>query len=165
MAGGSWCVGRLLLGLSAFATAENAARVIRASAANVPTNISSIHTYAAPPKGFDPLAATDIERATYGFPARSDKQANPDQYALWERAMNVAKIRWSGELKPPIDEHTGRSGPTRRFCHSRETMHSTHACLHRLLAPPRSNKRNSCPKVSSFTRPPFPILPVGVMRY
>lgn len=70
------------------------------SAANVPTNIVGIHTYAEPPKGFSPVAATDVELATYGFPQRPDKQADPDHYALWERAMKAAKIRWNGELKP-----------------------------------------------------------------
>jgi len=70
------------------------------SAANVPTNIAGIHTYAEPPKGFSPLAATDVELATYGFPQRPDQQADPDHYALWERAMKAAKIRWNGQIKP-----------------------------------------------------------------
>ena len=70
------------------------------SAANVPTNIAGIHTYAEPPKGFNPVAATAEELATYGFPPRPDKQADPDHYALWERAMLAAKIRVTGELKP-----------------------------------------------------------------
>ncbi|MFZ1918930.1 MAG: G1 family glutamic endopeptidase, partial [Terriglobales bacterium] len=37
--------------------------------------------------------------ATYGFPPRPDKQAHPDLYAHWERAMKVARIHWNGELK------------------------------------------------------------------
>jgi len=92
--------GSLLLSVSTFAKAESdAAAAIYASAANVPTNIPGIHTYAEPPKDFDPVAATDEELATYGFPTRPDKQANPDHYALWERAMRAARIRWNGELK------------------------------------------------------------------
>ena len=70
------------------------------SAANVPTNIAGVHTYATPREGFNPLTATDVELATYGFPPRPDKQADADHYALWERAMAAAKIRWNGELKP-----------------------------------------------------------------
>ncbi|MFZ1916104.1 MAG: G1 family glutamic endopeptidase, partial [Terriglobales bacterium] len=90
----------ILLSFTAFATAESdAVRAIRASAATVPTNIAGIHTYAEPPKGFNPVAASDVELATYGFPPRPDKQANPDRYELWERAMKAAKIRWNGELK------------------------------------------------------------------
>jgi hypothetical protein len=93
--------GSLLLSLSTLVAAESdAARAIRASAANVPTNIPGILTYAEPPKGFNPLTATDVELATYGFPPRPDKQADPDDYAVWERAMKRAKIRWTGDLKP-----------------------------------------------------------------
>jgi uncharacterized protein YceK len=96
-----------LLSLSTLATAESdAALGIRASAATVPTNIPGIHTYAEPPKGFNPVTATDEELATYGFPPRPDKQAEPGHYAMWERAMKAAKIRWNGELKPlPGREH------------------------------------------------------------
>ena len=93
-------MGMLLLGGITVAAAEdNAVRAIRASAATVPTNIPGIHTYAEPPKGFNPVTATDEDLATYGFPARPDKQAKPDQYAQWEQAMKAAKIRWNGELK------------------------------------------------------------------
>jgi hypothetical protein len=94
-------MGGLLLTLSTSATAESdAARAIRASAATVPTNIPGIRTYAEPPNGFNPVMASDEELATYGFPPRPDKQAHPEQYAEWERAMKRAKIRWNGELKP-----------------------------------------------------------------
>jgi len=87
--------------LPAFAADESdAVRAIYLSAATVPTNLANIHTYAEPPKGFNPVTATDIELATYGFPQRPDKQADPDHYATWERAMLAAKIRWNGELKP-----------------------------------------------------------------
>jgi hypothetical protein len=51
----------LLLSLSTVASAESdAARAIRAYAATVPTNIPGIHTYAEPPKSFNPVNATDI---------------------------------------------------------------------------------------------------------
>jgi hypothetical protein len=66
----------------------------------VPTNIPGVHTYAEPPKAFNPVTATDVDLATYGFPSRPDKQADPDDYAVWERAMKRARIRWNGELKP-----------------------------------------------------------------
>jgi hypothetical protein len=96
----------LLLTLSTLATAESgAARALRASAATVPTNIPGIHTYPDPPKGFTPVTATDEDLATYGFPPRPDKQVHPDQYAQWERAMRMAKIRWNGELRPVPGGH------------------------------------------------------------
>ena len=90
----------VLLSLTTVAMAQSdTVRALYISAANVPTNITSIHTYAEAPKGFNPVAASDEELATYGFPLRPDKQADPKHYALWERAMVAAKIRWNGELK------------------------------------------------------------------
>jgi hypothetical protein len=94
-------MGSLGLSLSSLATAESdAAQAIRASGANVPTNIPGVYTYAEPPKEFNPVTAADVELATYGFPPRPDKQANPDGYAVWERVVKAAKIHWNGELKP-----------------------------------------------------------------
>jgi hypothetical protein len=93
-------LGSLLLSLTALASAESeAARSIRVSAASVPTNITGIHTYAEPPKGFDPLVASDEDLATYGFPPRPDQQVEPEHYATWAKAMRAAKIRWHGDLK------------------------------------------------------------------
>jgi len=93
--------GCLLLGFTTLARAQSdAVSTLYASAANVPTNIPGIRTYAAPPKGFNPVTASDVELATYGFPPRPDKQSDPDGYAQWERAMRAAKVRWNGELKP-----------------------------------------------------------------
>jgi hypothetical protein len=96
-------MGSLLLSLRTLAMAQSdAVRALYLSAANVPTNIASIHTYPEPPNGFNPVTASDVELATYGFPQRPDKQADPDHYALWEKAMTRSKIRWHGELKPAL---------------------------------------------------------------
>jgi len=105
-------MGSLLLSFSTLALAESdAVRTIYLSAANVPTNLANIHTYADPPKGFNPVTATDIELATYGFPQRPDKQADPGHYAMWERAMTAAKIRWHGDLKPATSSGRGMMIP------------------------------------------------------
>jgi len=97
-----------LLGLTTRAAAESpSASALYSSAANVPTNVSGVFTYAEPPADFNPVTATDEELATYGFPPRPDKQADPDHYAVWERAMKAAKIRWNGELKPLPDAGQG----------------------------------------------------------
>ncbi len=93
-------VATLLIGVSTLAAAESdAARAIRASAATIATNIPGIRSYAEPPKGFNPVTATDEELATYGFPPRPDKLAHANEYAQWERAMKLAKIHRHGELK------------------------------------------------------------------
>jgi Peptidase A4 family len=93
-------MGIVLLSICPLANAQSdALRQIYISAANVPTNIPGVHTYAEPPKGFNPVTATDTELATYGFPPRPDQQAQPDEYAGWEQAMKRSKIRWTGALK------------------------------------------------------------------
>jgi Peptidase A4 family len=91
----------LVLSFTTLATAQNdATRNLYVSAANVPTNIAGVNTFATPPEGFNALVATDEELATYGLPLRPDKQLDAQHYASWERAMAAAKIRWNGELKP-----------------------------------------------------------------
>jgi hypothetical protein len=98
---GVLAVAMSLLSLSTVAAAEtDSAQAIRASAAAVPTNIPGIYTYAEPPEGFNPVTATNVELATYGFPPRPDQETDPDRYAAWQRAMTLAKIRWNGELIP-----------------------------------------------------------------
>lgn len=93
-------MGGLLVSISTLARAEgNKASAIYAAGGNVPTSIAGVRAYVEPPKGFNPLTASDVELATYGFPPRPDKQADPDRYGWWERAMGLAKTRWNGELE------------------------------------------------------------------
>lgn len=98
----------LALGFAAAAAAQSdAARAIYASAANVQTNIAGVHTFAAASAGFDPRSASDEALATYGFPPRPDKTADPDGYARWAAAMALAKHQWNGELKPHPEIRVG----------------------------------------------------------
>ncbi len=76
---------------------EALAAVYEASA-SVPTNIHGVSTFNAPPSGFNPLTASDMELATYGFPPRPSAQSDPERYAQWSRAMKAAKVRWNGKL-------------------------------------------------------------------
>jgi hypothetical protein len=93
----------LVLSFNAPALAEsNTVRATYLSAATVPTNIVGINTYPEPPKGFNPLTVSDVELASYGFPQRPNKQADPDHYALWERAMLAARIRSTDKLRPAL---------------------------------------------------------------
>jgi Peptidase A4 family len=91
----------LLVSISTLARAQgDKARAIYAAGGNVPTSIVGIRAYVEPPKVFNPRTASDVELAAYGFPPRPDKQADPDRYGWWERAMGLAKTRWNGELEP-----------------------------------------------------------------
>jgi len=64
------------------------------------TNIAGVHTFEAPPYGFNALSAGDEELAVYGFPPRPSPQADPAGFAHWAKAMTASRTRWSGELKP-----------------------------------------------------------------
>jgi hypothetical protein len=88
--------------LSTFVVAQSdAVRAIYDRSAIVPTNIPGIHTFPAPPAGYNPVTASDTENATYGFPPRPDKQTDAASYAKWARAMSTAgsATRWYGQLK------------------------------------------------------------------
>jgi Peptidase A4 family len=81
----------LLFATVALATAQDAATVreIFAAAPKNATSVEGVSIFAAPPKGFNPLAASGEELARYGLPQRPDQQAEPQRYARWERAMTA----------------------------------------------------------------------------
>jgi hypothetical protein len=81
------------------AAQDNAVRGAYDASATVPTNVPGIRTFNAPPPGFNPLAASDEELATYGFPPRPDRQVDAEHYAKWAKAIASAKNRWNGELE------------------------------------------------------------------
>lgn len=64
------------------------------------SDADAIRAFPAPPAGFEPLQASDLDLARYGFPPRPDQKADPDHYAMWQRVMAAAKIHWNGEPKP-----------------------------------------------------------------
>jgi hypothetical protein len=76
---------------------------IFASASKDATNIPGVTLFAAPPKGFNPLNATNRELLSYGLPQRPDKAVDAKGYDRWERMMLAAKNRANAsklELKP-----------------------------------------------------------------
>jgi hypothetical protein len=64
---------------------------IFAGASRVSTSVKGVTVFAAPPKGFDPLTATNRELLSYGLPQRPDKTADAKGYESWERAMLALK--------------------------------------------------------------------------
>jgi Peptidase A4 family len=66
---------------------------IFASAPRVPTSVKGVTVFAAPPKGFNPLTATNRELLTYGLPQRPDQIANAKAYQHWEKAMLALQTR------------------------------------------------------------------------
>jgi len=103
-----------VLSLGAYQKASAQSDAVRAmyqSSASIPTNISGVHTFPAPPAEFTPLTASDAELAAYGFPPRPDQKARPDDYAKWTKAMTLARNRWNGQLKPRPEFSTGLMRP------------------------------------------------------
>ncbi len=97
----------LMVSFSIFAMAqrENAAAIF-ATAPRVQTSVKGVTTFAAPPKGFNPLTATNVELLTHGLPQRPDKAANPKAYQQWERGMLALKIRPTDVKPMPYSSHT-----------------------------------------------------------
>ena len=69
------------------------ARAQQAGENGIPTNLPGVTSAPAPPSGFSPLAASDSELATDGFPPRPDRKVSPGAYAAWAKAMQAAKER------------------------------------------------------------------------
>jgi hypothetical protein len=57
------------------------------------TNVPGTTAIAAPPKGFDPIAASEADLDYYGFPPRPDETAAPKAFASWKSAMIASKTR------------------------------------------------------------------------
>lgn len=88
-----------------------AKRELSLNYANLETNLPAIRTYAEAPKSFDAANASDEDLARFGFPARPDPQAEPEHYAMWTRAMQAARIRWRGQIRPVPAEKTSSDSP------------------------------------------------------
>ena len=93
-------VALLAVSFTTLATAQSRGDVqaIFDSAAKEVTNIDGVRIFAAPPKGFDPLKASNQELAAYGLPQRPDKATEAKAYELWERGMLAAKHRAAPKL-------------------------------------------------------------------
>ena len=93
------CIGLAVLLLCSFPqvtaaqTDREALAAIYRSSATVPTAISGIRTFPAPPEGFDALAASDTDLARYGYPPHPDAQSEPAGYAVWARNVKAFNHR------------------------------------------------------------------------
>jgi hypothetical protein len=65
--------------------------------------------YLAPPKGFDPVTASDVDLEAYGLPPRPDPSA-PREYETWMRMMSKPHIRLASPL---LRQTTIEHGPAR----------------------------------------------------
>jgi hypothetical protein len=88
------------------------------ASATIETGTPGIRTFALPPRGFDPLAASDEQLAHFGFPPRPDAKTAPDANARWVRAMSAAKNRVTRPMvssavrrMPPVSNLPMRTRP------------------------------------------------------
>jgi peptidase A4-like protein len=94
--------------LVSFATLAVAQRIngearsaIFATAPRMQTKVQGVTIIAGPPKGFNPLTATNAELLTYGLPQRPNKDTDAKNYSVWERAMLALKTHATNvEAKP-----------------------------------------------------------------
>jgi hypothetical protein len=68
------------------------------------TSDKSIRLYPAPPKDFDPVAASKTDLVRHGLPLRPDPQTQPGMAALWER--KASRYRAFEHLEPLPDATT-----------------------------------------------------------
>jgi len=87
----------VVLSLSALAMAQRVGpderTAIFAAAKTVPTSVKGVSAFAASPKGFNPLTATNRELLSYGLPQAPDKDADAKAYEHWTKAMLALKTR------------------------------------------------------------------------
>lgn len=76
----------------------------------LPTAVAGVTVYASPPAGFDPLAASDADLATYGFPPRPASFGNGRAIRDWQRMMHAAR-HWT---KPELTQTRLVAGPARQ---------------------------------------------------
>jgi hypothetical protein len=71
------------------ATDPDAIREMTYKSATVATAVAGVHTFAAAPKGFDPINASDLDLASFGYPIRPD--VSDPRYKTWVRAVSHMK--------------------------------------------------------------------------
>jgi len=82
---------------------------IFASAPKIATSVPGASLFQAPPKGFNPLTATNRELLSYGLPQAPDKDADPMGYQHWERAMLALKTYATDAKAKPYSSVNARS--------------------------------------------------------
>jgi len=86
-----------LVSFTTLAVAEGADRQAAFdSAAKTAAGVGGTHVFAAIPKGFNPLTASNRELWQYGLPDAPDKATNPRAYATWQRSMLALKTHATG---------------------------------------------------------------------
>jgi hypothetical protein len=100
-------VSALLLAAPLAGTAQQQLQQLKPN--ELATNVAGVTTIAAPPKGFNPLTASDQDLEYYGFPPKPNEIAAPKAFASWQKAMTASKIR----VKPVLEVTKNFAGPAK----------------------------------------------------
>jgi len=74
-----------------------------------------VHTFAPPPRGFDPFSATARELQRHGLPRRPDPATEAEASLTWVRAMRTLRDRQFTYVVPELEEQPDRfHGPIKR---------------------------------------------------
>lgn len=95
----------------AMAQREDASAILNA-APKVATHVDGASVFAAPPKGFNPLTASNVELLTYGLPQRPDQTADAKAYEVWQTGMLALKSHVTDvESRPYTSREMAPAGP------------------------------------------------------
>jgi Peptidase A4 family len=81
---------------------------ILAAAPRVQTSVKGVTAFAGPPKGFNPLTATNRELLSYGLPQAPDKTENPGAYQMWVKGMTSLKTTATDVKAQPFSAESMR---------------------------------------------------------
>ena len=97
--------GALVMSMASLAVAQRISgedrSTIFAAAPRLQTSVKGVTVFAAPPKNFNPLTASNRELLSYGLPQAPDKSVDPKSYEHWAKAMAALKIHATGVQAKP----------------------------------------------------------------
>jgi hypothetical protein len=158
----------VILSLSALSMAQRVSSdertAIFAAAKTVPTSVKGVSAFAAAPKGFNPLTATNRELLSYGLPQAPDKDNDAKAYQHWTKAMLALKTRAVDVKAQPYSSTTMRPGAAAAKPDVDGTVNYTSynwSGIANLNKNTTWNSKTSFDEVVSFWNVPVPNHPLG----
>jgi hypothetical protein len=107
-------VSSLILLAAVLAHAPACAQNLPAGQGKIATNIAGVSAFDVPPATFNPLTATAVELAQYGFPPRPTRLLGADALARWQR-----RVRDQTRIVPELVQTNTFHGPVRTIKQTR----------------------------------------------
>jgi hypothetical protein len=161
---GSFVMTLAIMSFTTLAVAQRVdANAILTAAPKIATSVGGVYAFPAPPKGFNPLTASNAQLLTYGLPERPDQAADARGYAVWERSMLALKIHATDVQATPYSSMNAiLTGPPTTNVDGTTSQRSNNwsgiANTNKLT---KWNASTSFNKVVSFWNTPVPNHPFG----